>query len=56
MGRVVGDGGARKDAALVNQACAFALRGGVRTALDVPVEAGNDISVGGALEIFGLFL
>lgn len=56
MGGIVRNGGSREDAVLVDQAGAFALGCRVRTALDVAVEAGDDITVGRALEVLSFFL
>lgn len=56
MRGVVRNGGAREDAVLVDQSGAFALGCRVRTALDVAVEAGDNIAVGRALEVLCFFL
>lgn len=56
MGGIVGYGGPREDAVLIDQAIALALGRRIRAAFDVTIKAGNDVAEGRALEILGLLL
>ena len=53
---VVRDGGAREDAILLHETGATALGGGARGALGVIVEAGDDVALRGALQVFSLVI
>jgi hypothetical protein len=53
---VVRNGRAREDAVLIDEAGALALVRRIRTALDIVVEARDDVAVGRVLEVLGFFL